>query len=328
MATLSACSGGSDGPPPLAGTTATPVGEDGGAVEVGTAVEAGTSGACVAAACSPNATCAEDAGVAVCVCQEGYTGDGVNCTKVFHCNPNPCLNGGVCIDGTSSASCSCSNGFSGPTCGVLPPHCAAIKLAKPTSFSGVYSISPDRSTKSFEVYCDMVTDGGGWTKILHTASTAYTPTSGSAGTIASISTSSFAKLSDARIRAIATALGENVVYRIKGPTSPTGKKLFVATTAPFTDTALGMGLISKLPLKACEVADFASCAFSTVTIANTIDSFAWKLALNDQDRYFTDYVGFSPAVGCYSTATAGVRCFSTGISADHALIPYVTIWVR
>ena len=32
------------------------------------------------------------------------------------CNPNPCLNGGICTDGCSSFTCSCTAGYTGPTC--------------------------------------------------------------------------------------------------------------------------------------------------------------------------------------------------------------------
>ena len=33
------------------------------------------------------------------------------------CQPNPCQNGGVCIDGVNSFTCNCAPGFEGDTCG-------------------------------------------------------------------------------------------------------------------------------------------------------------------------------------------------------------------
>jgi hypothetical protein len=39
--------------------------------------------------------------------------------------------------------------------------CAEIKLGNPSTASGSYSITVDG--KSFSAYCDMETDGGGWT---------------------------------------------------------------------------------------------------------------------------------------------------------------------
>lgn len=52
-----------------------------------------------------------------CVCNSGYTGDGITCTTI-PCSPNPCQNGGTCSseDGTSF-SCNCAGtGFNGLTC--------------------------------------------------------------------------------------------------------------------------------------------------------------------------------------------------------------------
>lgn len=42
---------------------------------------------------------------------------------------------------------------------VLPKHCSDIQ----GNMSGVYIIKPPNSPKSFMVFCDMETQGGGWT---------------------------------------------------------------------------------------------------------------------------------------------------------------------
>ena len=81
--------------------------------------------------------------------------------------------GSTCADLKSNPShCgTCGNGCAvglfcvAGKCGQAAPSCYTIKANSPAAKSGVYSLFTTGSTKPFSAYCDMVSDGGGWTLV-------------------------------------------------------------------------------------------------------------------------------------------------------------------
>ena len=88
-------------------------------------------------------------GTCTLACKDAVCGDGL-------LGPNE-----DCDDGNKNDADICSN-----ACKVQLPvnSCKAIKLADPAAKDGVYLLDPDGGgpKKSYEVYCEMTTDGGGW----------------------------------------------------------------------------------------------------------------------------------------------------------------------
>ena len=92
---------------------------------------------------------------------------GVCQTPASPCSISPCQNGGTCTDESDQTfSCECSAGYGGQACDIdAMESCSTILAHHPEATSGAYSIDPAGTGDSVQVYCDMETDGGGWTQI-------------------------------------------------------------------------------------------------------------------------------------------------------------------
>ncbi|XP_061667849.1 protein jagged-2b isoform X2 [Syngnathoides biaculeatus] len=63
-----------------------------------------------------------------CICKEGW--EGPTCSQnINDCNPHPCYNGGVCVDGVNWFRCECAPGFAGPDCRININECQSSPCA-------------------------------------------------------------------------------------------------------------------------------------------------------------------------------------------------------
>merc|ERR1711931_601468 len=63
--------------------------------------------------CHPNATCTNTHGGYKCDCNNGFLGDGFNCSDVNECPHDPCHPNATCTNTHGGYKCDCNNGFLG-----------------------------------------------------------------------------------------------------------------------------------------------------------------------------------------------------------------------
>ena len=129
-----------------------------------------------------------------------------------------------------------------PTATATPIYasCKAIRTAIPTANDGLYTIDPDGpgGNAPFSAYCDMTSDGGGWTLVVRVLNDSEHLNAGAVGELTSPTQGTSAKLADSVINTLSTDY-----YRF---TCNSYTSYFDAVDKPFDANSTGDAAIMKV----------------------------------------------------------------------------------
>ncbi|HET8933269.1 MAG TPA: fibrinogen-like YCDxxxxGGGW domain-containing protein [Polyangiales bacterium] len=115
------------------------------------------------------------------------------------CAADPCNSHGTCSVGANGPICMCDPPYSGETCAIVGAadgtSCLDILTRFPASPSGTHGIDPDGNgpLPTFSAFCDMTTNGGGWTTIGNDTFESGSATGWSSGSVDSSCPTAFTK---------------------------------------------------------------------------------------------------------------------------------------
>lgn len=173
-------------------------------------------------------------------------------------------------------------------------------------------------------------DGGGWYKVLEYKDAAYIPTTESVGQLSrGLRPSGFAKLADARIRALA----KDRYYMRVSSASPLTKgsggrhRVYLSLDQPYSDEGKAMGFAGH-SYGLCVAQSLRDCEGRWHTgkqCGERFDTFCGVTG-DDCSRWVADYAG--AGASCGLGVHKGKRCFSTGQGCRSLMWKDVTVWVK